>query len=168
MCPHNLSHTWLPRGEVVHDRVGQRSEVTYRCTVTIDCGLMLPTEKLWFSTCVTAAGNPGKVEWGGSCVYGNSFLVCLLFGRQEYRCALMTLIPPQRKRKFWWFQQKLWTMSSSDPQLHPRWWSLFVSGPDSQEGLNTHIYIKLILNLLPSAKVNIGLWSLRSFHVKNR
>lgn len=81
-------------------RVGQRSEVTYRCTVTIDCGLMLPTEKLWFNTCVTAAGNPGKVEWGGSCVYGNSFLVCLLFGRREYRCALMTLIPPQRKRKF--------------------------------------------------------------------
>ncbi len=39
---------------------------------------MLPTEKLWFSTCVTAAGIFGKVEWGGSCVYGNSFLVCLL------------------------------------------------------------------------------------------
>ncbi len=66
------------RGCAHTGRVGPRSEVTYRCTITIDCGLMLPTEKLWFSTCVTGAGYLAKVEWGGSCVYGNSFLDCLL------------------------------------------------------------------------------------------
>lgn len=129
VCPHNLWHTWLPMRRVcAHTgRVGQRSEVTYRCIVTIDCGLMLPKEKLWFSTCVTEAGNPGKQEWGGSCVYGNFFSCLFAFGRWEYRCSLMKLIPPQRQRKYWWFQQKLWTMSLSKTSIRYKMIKCFVS-----------------------------------------
>lgn len=43
------------------------------------CGLMWPTEgACGLGTCVTTGADAGKAGQGGSCVYGNSFLVCLL------------------------------------------------------------------------------------------
>ena len=160
----DFSSSFLGRAEI-------RGNIQVYCN-NQPCGLMWPTEgACGLGTCVTTRADAGKAGQGGSCVYGNSFLVCLLCD-SERTTELFKESNPSRARA-----EILIVSTERKPRnkvFLPRYNSI-KSGDDgkgllfflpgrlrSKEGHLLEKKIKkLVLNLLPSSQVNIGPRSLQ-------